>query len=324
MTSTRGAASVGVDPIPSTRATSPASCPTQLEAAILQSVAYAAVFEYPLTLAQLRETLVGMTATACEVERCCEASDYLRARIECHDGYYVPAGGAHMIQGRSDRERTSLETLRRHRQLLRALCVVPYTRLVALSGSLAHLNGPASADLDLFVVTDGPRVWSVTVAMVVLAKLWGQRRVVCVNYVVSDRRLRLHQQDLFTANQVVHLKPLHGAAVYQRFLDANPFVAECYPNHARIVEARPEGELGAALSALKAVLEGVGRIGPSQLLEFACRSLYGAYLRRQASRWRSPDQVRLERECLKLHTHSHRTRVLTALSEAVQGPRPKD
>jgi hypothetical protein len=287
-------------------------------------VAYAAIFDYPLTLSQLHETLVGTAATPSEVERCYETSGSLRAHIERHDGYYVPAGRAQMIQGRIERERTSLDTLRRHRWLLRALCVVPYTRLVALSGSLAHLNGPASADLDLFVVTDGPRVWSVTVAMVVLAKLWGQRRVVCVNYVVSDRRLRLPQQDLFTANQVVHLKPLHGAAMYQRFLEANPFVAECYPNHARAVEARPEGELGVGLSAFKTVLEGVGRIGPSQVLEFACRSLYGAYLRRQASRWRSPDQVRLERECLKLHTHSHRTRVLTALSEAVQGPRPKD
>lgn len=318
MTTTGRAAPAGVEPLETPRASSSASGPTPLEAAIRQSVAYAAVFEYPLTLSQLHETLVGIRATAPEVERCCETSDYLRVHIECHDGYYVPAGRARMIQGRRERERTSLDTLRRHRWLLRALCVVPYTRLVALSGSLAHLNGPASADLDLFVVTDGPRVWSVTVAMVVLAKLWGQRRVVCVNYVVSDRRLRLHQQDLFTANQVVHLKPLHGAAVYQRFLEANPFVAECYPNHARLVEARPEGELGAGLSALKAALEAVGRLGPSQVLEFACRSLYGAYLRRQASRWRSPDQVRLERECLKLHTHSHRPRVLTALADVAK------
>ena len=37
--------------------------------------------------------------------------------------------------------------------------------MVALSGSIAHCNLDRGGDLDLFIVTHGHHVWSVTVAV---------------------------------------------------------------------------------------------------------------------------------------------------------------
>ena len=88
--------------------------------------------------------------------------------------------------------------------------------MVALSGSVAHLNLEGSGDLDLFIVTRGRRVWSVTVAVILLAKLLGRRRTLCANYVLSDTQLQMDQQDLFTASQIIHLKPLVGGEVYDQ------------------------------------------------------------------------------------------------------------
>jgi len=46
-------------------------------------------------------------------------------------------------------------------------------------------------------------------------------------------------------------------------------------------------------------------------------------LSRRAETWRSHDQVRLEPECVKLHTHSHRRAVIerfeAALADALAG-----
>src|SRR2546423_13875421 len=120
--------------------------------------------------------------------------------------------------------------MKRHERLIRLLCAVPITRMVALSGSIAHLNLELDGDLDLFVIVRGRRVWMVTVAMLVLARLLRQRHVVCANFLVSDAHLTLEQQDLFTANQALHLKPLFGAEVLDTFLAANPFVSRYYPN----------------------------------------------------------------------------------------------
>lgn len=129
--------------------------------------------------------------------------------------------------------------------------------------------------------------------------------------------LAVDQQDLFTANQMIHLQPLAGAAVLDRFLAANPFLARCYPNSGKrraetpILDVHP-GALGLAKAALEALLH-----VPSPLLETCCRRLYAWHLPRKAGSWRSPDQVRLQSDYLKLHTRSHRHAVLDRFQAAV-------
>ena len=49
---------------------------------------------------------------------------------------------------------------------------------------------------------------------------------------MADSHLRLEQQDLFTANQVIHLKPIIGGELMTEFAAANPFVRRVYPNAA--------------------------------------------------------------------------------------------
>jgi hypothetical protein len=46
--------------------------------------------------------------------------------------------------------------------------------------------------------------------------------------------------------------------------------------------------------------------------------IYTSHLKRRAASWRSRDQVRLERECLKLHTSSHRREVMERFERAVE------
>jgi hypothetical protein len=53
-------------------------------------------------------------------------------------------------------------------------------------------------------------------------------------------------------------------------------------------------------------------------IEPACRVAYGAYLRRQSATWESPEQVRLDADCLKLHTRSHRRSVLERFEQIAE------
>jgi hypothetical protein len=175
------------------------------------------------------------------------------------------------------------------------------------------LNLEGDGDLDLFIVTRGRRVWSVTVAVLILAKLMRQRRIVCANFVVADSQLTLEQQDLFTANQVIHLKPLVGGDVFRKLLAANPFVARFYPNF----QPSDPSTQRPAVARLKTAFEAVFR-GPSLVVELACRHAYGWYLRGRAGSWRSPEQVRLQADCLKLHTRSHRLSILDRFERAVR------
>jgi hypothetical protein len=286
------------------------------EELIARSVLYAALFDYPLTLAQLRQTLIGSRQTPSEIVATVRDSVALAELIEYRDGYFFPAGRTDLVDIRRHRETRSRAFLAEHRPLLRIIAALPYVRMVALSGSIAHLNLENGGDLDIFLVTSGPRVWSTAVTTVVLAKLLGRRKTLCANFIVADTRLTFEPQDLFTASQLINLKPITGEATFRRIIAANPFVREFYPNFhpAGCNTFRMHQPLG--VRALKAAAELVLGL-PSVLIERLCRATYRRYLRRRAWSWESPDEVRLENEVLKLHTRSHRSSVLHRYDQAV-------
>ena len=286
------------------------------ERAFLQSVIYASLFDYPLTLPQLRESLLGESADERTLMDWYRGSEYLQATIDSCEGYFYPRGRHDLLSTRAVRERTS-------RALLRQLCGplawvtrLPFVRMVAVSGSLAHLNADAQAELDLFVVTSPRRVWTVTVTTLVLGRLLGWRRHLCLNYVVSERTLWVAPADLFSANQIVHLQPVMGESTYRRFLDANRFVERFYPNFSPRPLKTGDGNTWA--TRLRAILETGLNWTVAPLLEWVCRLVYRTHLRNRAHTWTSHDQVRLEPECLKLHTCSHRHEVMERFERAFE------
>jgi hypothetical protein len=287
------------------------------ELSIARTVLYASLFDYPLTLEQIHESLIGDALDRNEIAAICRASAPLRAIVEQRDGFFFPAGRADLVAERRAREDRSRAFVARHARALRLICALPFTRMVALSGSVAHLNLEDGGDLDLFIVTRGRRVWTVSVAMIVLTRLLGVRQVMCANFVMADTHLAIEQHDLFTANQILHLKPLFGAEVLEGFVAANPFVRRFYPNR-RTPAPSPftvntDGWLGRTKNILERMLA-----SPSPAIEAACRRLYAWHLRRRSAGWRSPDQVRMQDDTLKLHTQSHRRSVLERFDERVE------
>lgn len=291
---------------------------TDAEGAIARSVLYAALFDYPLSLAQLRQSLIGSRQTASEILAILSDSVALKQIVECRDGFFFPVGCARLIETRRRREARSLAFLAEHGTLLRLVSACPFVRFVALSGSIAHLNLESGGDLDLFIVTRGPHVWSTAVFVVLLAKLMGRRRTLCANLIVADSDLRFaDDDDLYTASQLIGLKPVSGGAFLHDIIAANPFVCRHYPNFHPAGSARPAGRFRGATARLKHLLETV-LLGPSVMAEWICRSAYRAYLTRRSATWTSPDQVVLGDRMLKLHTRSHRLDVLSRFSRALR------
>jgi hypothetical protein len=290
------------------------------ERAFLQSVVYAALFEYPLTVTQLREGLIGEEADELTLLRWYESSTYLQATIDFENGFFFPRGRRELLDTRAQRESTSRTLLRELSAPLAAITRMPFVRMVALSGSLAHLNADPQADLDLFVVTSARRVWTVTVATLALARLFGWRKRLCLNYVVSEHALWVAPADLFSANQIVHLQPVVGGDAYFRFLDANRFVERFYPNfRARAnTSIGISGTSGRPWAASTTALEMLLNWSVAPLIEPICRLVYRTHLRNRAHTWKSRDQVRLEPECLKLHTSSHRYEVMQRFEQALE------
>jgi hypothetical protein len=275
---------------------------------MLQSVVYASLFDYPLTPSQLRRALIGAVADEATLLRWFDTSAFLQRTLEFEDGFFFPRGCRDLIATRARRETTSRMLLDRLSGLLRLVRCMPFVRMVALSGSLAHLNGDPDADLDVFLITRPHRVWTTTVVILAIARLLGWRKRLCLNYVISERALWVAPADLFSANQIVHLKPLAGPAAYARFIDANRFVTRFYPNFT----PQPLPPAGR-----RSWIEPILNYTIAPLLERVCRFVYRTRLRRQSHTWTSREHVRLDPECLKLHTQSHRQEVMERFERAL-------
>jgi hypothetical protein len=95
---------------------------------------------------------------------------------------------------------------------------------------------------------------------------------------------------------------------------ANKFVRTVYPNFTfnhlnHLKTSSPQD--------LKTFFERILSPGPAQVAERFCRALYRRHLRKKSATWHSRDQVRLEDECLKLHTSSHRAATLARFDAAM-------
>jgi hypothetical protein len=310
---TGAAAYVGGKPV----STVVTQAPSAQELAILRAVSYAAVFDFPLSVEEVRRTLPGSEMSEAAVRNLLDHSAFLNVRVCNAGGWFAPIGREDLFERRRRRTIHSRRFLSAHHRTLSVLCAVPFTRLVAISGSLAHLNADDNADLDLFVVTRDSRVWTVALLLVVVAKLLRRRKIVCANFLLDESHLMLDQHDLYTASQVLHLRPVIGHDMYTAFLDANPFVRKWFPNaESQPPSPFPVSSPGRLSRAVKGGLE-LALWLPAGVIERVSRAAYRWHLRRTVSRWRSPDQVRLEAGCLKLHTNSHRTEVLARFERQV-------
>ena len=298
----------------------------ELARAIVKTVEYAALFDYPMTLPEIFRGLVAVAASSVDLERLMRQHPLIRTSLEVHSGFYYLSGKRASVQKRQRAAALTRALLTDHAWVLELIRRTPYVRLLALSGATAHENA-SDDDIDVFVVTARERTWAVALWLFVLMKLLRRRRMMCLNYFISEDRLALAERDAFTANQIAGLKPLAGRAVYYRLVRANRWGERFFPNfwrHFRELEPRPADEPEAGSRRGEALL----RIGVGWLLERLGRRLLGGYLRRQHRRAGSPAAVKLERDIIKLHFADHGAPLADHLETSLQnlveagGPAP--
>jgi hypothetical protein len=250
-------------PGPSKEVSMPAPEPDRrLTDAIQATVVYADLFDFALDCREVHRDMVGVAASR---DKACLAVDALLrlGALTMVSGCVVlPGRGALAEQRRARRERAA-RTWPVARRVGRLIALIPFVRMVAVSGSLAADNPDARADLDYFIVTAPGRLWLVramTIVLVRLARGCGIR--VCPNYLVTTRALALDHHDLFTAHELLQAVPLAGARTYRQLLASNEWAARWLPNRFQQEEhaVRDESGLPAAIGRGGEALLG-GRIG---------------------------------------------------------------
>jgi hypothetical protein len=282
-----------------------------VDRAILRSVTYSALFEAPLEIEKLERMLMGVPLDTEGLRRRLERPP-LSSRLCLRDGLVYPRGREAWPELRARRRGHTRALLDRHRRALRLLERFPFVRLVALSGACAHDNASdGDDDVDVFLVVRERRAWSVYLALVVLSRLLRVRRTLCLNYLVDESALALPERDVFTAAEIVGLRPRAGAEGYRAFVRANEALLAGFPNFRAGFERQAEALPAAGGPRwLERLLDRT--LAPP--LEALSRRFMGARLRRKGQ---GRPGVVLDRHRLKLHTDDHRPRLIAAFSAAL-------
>lgn len=241
--------------------------PANLPDAIHQTVAYADLFDHPVSFDELHRYLHGAPISPADLCRALQNGGLPRERVSLSGEWLTLKGREALAAARPARARASAALWQPALHYGARLARLPFVRMVALTGALAMRSALPGGDVDYLIIAETGRVWTCRLFALAVVRLAARRGVpLCPNYFLALDALALDDHSLFTARELAQMIPLSGLDVYRRMRAANPWVDELLPN------------AGGAPQTLPPAAENPPPL--SRLIEWGLRGSWGARLER--------------------------------------------
>lgn len=222
--------------------------PTPLERAILRTIAYFDLFDYPLTATEVWKWLYKPDVPPGErdvltVARILEESKALGAIIERTEGFYHMRGRGSLVLERKWRNNRVDAQLRKAVRMVKWLRLFPPVKMIALASSITTGNVTEHSDIDVVIVARAGQIWQARLFTVGLLKLLGLRpdeKVTkdrfCLTFFVDEETLTVSTAAFGSDDIVYHyyiqsITPLYDPdTLYPAWLAANQWLGTVLPN----------------------------------------------------------------------------------------------
>jgi len=203
---------------------------------IFKTLVYADIFSYPLTFDQLKKFLITSKKTDFNI------TDLKMKGILKRKNYFFLKGRPKIIKERVKKEKYAKKKIKIAQKTARLLKLIPFIKMVGVTGNLAMKNTSKDDDIDFLIITSRNRLWLSRFLVVCLLELLGKRRhpkekevkdKICLNMFLDEDNLKIPQkeQNLFSAHEVLQFKPLwQRANIYDDFLNQNQWVKKFLAN----------------------------------------------------------------------------------------------
>jgi predicted nucleotidyltransferase len=163
--------------------------------------------------------------------------DGIKKYIEQLHGFYFLKGRGELVDQRIERNKISERKYKIFRRVVFWLRLVPYVRMIAVTGRMAMKNAEPKSDLDLFVAIKGGKIFTGRTLVTLLVHFMRRRRYshkitdrICLNYFISDSELEISVKDLFASSEYFFMLPLFGQETFRRFQKENIWIKDYHPN----------------------------------------------------------------------------------------------
>lgn len=212
-----------------------------MEKAILKTLIYYDIFDFPLKAWEIHKWLIGKNSTLKQTEKAIH-SLVKKQKINTKKGYYFLSGRNRVVAKRLERENVSKSHLQTAKLISHSFRLIPWIKLVGISGSLSMMGSQKTDDIDLFIITSKNRIWLSRLLLIFITSLTGLRRTrrekiltahgkLCINLILEESNLEQNKSNIYLAHEVLQMRLLwQKDSIYSDFLHSNSWAFKYLPN----------------------------------------------------------------------------------------------
>jgi len=210
------------------------------ERAILKTLLYAEIFDYPLKKQEIFNFLISDKKT--DEEIILQKLSAGKTPFKSKKGYFFIKGKEGLVELREKRGKASREKLSIAKKIIKKVNFIPSIKFVGISGALSMKNSQRKDDIDIFVISEKKLIWTTRFFLIVVLSFLGVYRKrknknvsdkICLNMIVDEKRMRFLTGDrnLYTAHEIAQLLPvIDKDDSYQKFVRENVWIKNYLPN----------------------------------------------------------------------------------------------
>lgn len=212
-----------------------------MEKSILKTLIYYDIFNFPLKAWEIHKWLIGTEASLKQIEKTLRKMDK-ELRIKNQGDYWFLSNRKGLVKDRIEKGRISKQHFRIAKNVSLLFKLIPWVKLVGVSGSLSMMGSSKKDDIDLFIVTSKNRIWISRFFLIFLTSLTGLRRKrrekvlsangkICINLILEEDNLDQRKKNIYLAHEVLQMRPIwQRDEIYSRFLHTNDWAFKYLPN----------------------------------------------------------------------------------------------
>jgi predicted nucleotidyltransferase len=215
---------------------------TKLSSAVIKTLAYADIFEFPLKEKEVGKFLISPFRISQKKVSQTLILLMRKGIINKKEAFYYLKNQRKIVFLRKKRRKWSHLKFKKTQKIARLLKIIPWIKAVILTGSLSRENADQEDDIDWLVITSPQRLWLSRFLLIFTLQLLGKRRrpfqkkvkdKICANMFLTQKHLKLpkEEQDLFAAHEILQARLLwQKENSYFDFIKANSWTRKYLAN----------------------------------------------------------------------------------------------
>jgi len=210
--------------------------------AILNTISYADIHNYPLTKTEIVRYLWKRTAS----NHCIDTKLQTlidEKKIKETSGFYTLPNRTELVSLRQQKNKYLEQKRHIAKQAIKKITWVPFLQAVYLCNTVASGTAKKTSDIDVFIITKDAHIWTTRLCITLALSLLHNRRTktaienkICLSFYTTEKHLGLEkiaiqQPDIYLIHWIKHLLPLYDPKqLYQSMQKANKWTQKFLPN----------------------------------------------------------------------------------------------